>query len=214
MITRLLLVLGVCLTSTTIQATIVTYSDLSSFNTAVSSSTTIDFEAQNTNGSHTYYANSLTVGDVTFTQPNNRLFVFNENFYPTHGLTSNYLNQNCCAPGGITISFADPTFALGFDLGVQNNWSNSSNPNDFQLTLSTGDILNTTAPLLYNNNNTLDFFGFTSTVAFTSLTILNPAEGISIDNLVYSSSPTNVPEPLSLALLLLGLSGFGVFRRR
>jgi len=199
------------------QAAVITYADRASFDSAAGPTTLLNFNGVAAGG-HTYHVNTATFGDVTFTQPDNRLFTFGEDFYPTNGLTSGYLNQNCCGPAGLTATFANGVHSVGMDLGIQQNWSNAANPNDIVMTTSDGDVLTYSAQVLYNNTNTLGFFGFSSTVAITSIHFDNDAEGIVIDNFAFTTSEAAsavaVPEPATLAILGLGLMCLGYTRSR
>jgi len=192
----------------------VIYTNRAAFEAATSPNTTLDFEAQNPNGpgSYTYYESSLTIGDVTYTQPESRMFVFGQSFYNTYGLTSSYLNQNSSAPSGITVSFANSVQAVGMDLGIQNTWNDPSLAVTF--TLSNGDVINTTAPLLMNTSNTLSFFGFSSDFTFTSVNINGLSEGVAFDNFTYASATSSVPEPATMLLFGLGLVGLAGMRRK
>lgn len=193
------------------QAAVTTYSSEAAFMAAIGPASTIDFEAQNPNGPSGYaYFNSITIGDVTFSQAEGRLFDFGQSYYATYGLTSSYLNQNCCAPSGIDVSFAHPIHAVGMNLGIQNTWNSSSLEVTFSL--SSGDVITTTAPLLYGTHDGMAYFGFTSTTAITSFKVNGPSEGVSIDN--FTTSVSAVPEPSNLAMLSLGLLGLGFVSRR
>ncbi len=193
-------------------ATIVTFTDRTSFNAAAGATTLLDFEGiVSSSTSHVNQGVSATFGDVTFTQPEGRQWVFGEDFYATNGLTSAYFNQNCCAPSGITATFANGVHAIGMDLGIQNYWNGTSN--DIVMTLSTGDTLTFTAPLLMNTFNTLQFFGFTSSVAITTIHFANDAQATVIDDFTYSTSLSTVPEPITLLLLSTGLIGLGLRRK-
>lgn len=194
------------------QAAVTSYTTEAAFMAAVSGTTTIDFDAQNTYGpeGYTYYENSpLKIGDVTFTQPDGRLFVFGSNFYWTPGLTSSYLNENCCAQHGINVDFAKAVHSVGMNLGIQNTWN--SPWLDVTFKLSTGDVITTSAPLLYGSETGMAYFGFTSTEAITSFNINGTSQGIAIDNFTFTSA---VPEPSTYAMLSLGLLGLGIVSRR
>ena len=74
-------------------ATVTSYSTWGAYNAATSGNTTIDFEAQQSNVNPTYYGSSLTVGGVTFSDNEPRLFVLSGGYYGD-SFTSNYLNNN------------------------------------------------------------------------------------------------------------------------
>jgi hypothetical protein len=64
-------------------------------------------------------------------------------------------------------------------------------------------------------NLTGGFYGFVSDSAFTSNFLsltFGAADGFGMDNLVYASAVREVPEPSTLALLLLGFLGLSYSR--
>jgi hypothetical protein len=111
---------------------------------------------------------------------------------------------------GIDVTFATPVHAIGMNIGVQNTWNSGSL--DVTYHLSTGEVITTTAPMLYGTNNAMAYFGFTSDVAISSFNVNGPSQGVAIDNFSYSAAP--VPEPSTYAMLGLGLLGMGLLRRR
>ena len=195
-------------------ATITVYSDASAFAAAVGSTTLIDFEAQNNNGdnSYEYHGTLLTVGDVSFVNPEARLFVIGSDYagYATQGLTSDYLNRNISSPAGINVSFANGVSGVGMGLGYLFGSSNA-----ITFTLSTGDVINTTAPQVSGNSNPLVFFGFTSNVPIVSFNV-NGGSGVEvIDDFRYAESLATVPDLTStLSLLSVSLAGLIATRKR
>lgn len=192
-------------------AAVTTYTSEAAFMAAVSGATTIAFEAENPAGpnGYTYAVSPLAIGDVSFAQADSRLFVFGQSFYPTYGLTSSYLTPNSQAPAGIDVSFAAPVYAVGMNLGIQNTWDDPSLEVTFSL--STGDVVTTPAPMLWDTSNGMAYFGFTSTVAITSFNVNGPSGGVAIDNF---SSALVVPEPEAYLLALIGSGGVLLLVRR
>src|SRR5262245_56819629 len=81
-------------------ASVITYSDLASFN-AASNTTTIDFEGLAPADSFTFYSSppGLTVNGVTFTSVNDDLFVVDPGFDPAFFWSSGqYLMDNTFEP--------------------------------------------------------------------------------------------------------------------
>ena len=203
---------------------ITVYGGRAAFLAATTGVTTMDFEAQNSNGDngYEYFGTTLAIGDVTFNQPDGRMFVIGKSYpsYPTAGITSAYLNApNCCGTDGVSVTFANPIYAVGMDLGIQNDWSSYGAGFDaVSFTLSTGETFSVVAPMLWETGNPLMFFGFSSTVPFMSVLINSPSEGPAFDNFSYTSDAvgqSTVPDPGSSLLLLgMGLVGLRTWKKR
>lgn len=192
-------------------AGLVTYTTRAAYDAAVSTSTTVDFEAQGTNGSVAYYGSSLTAGGVQFADNQSRLFVFSGGFYGDH-FSSHYLNNNSMGTE-ITITFAAPVHAFAMDLGVISNWGGAAQLRDL---INFGG--NTVAFDFIGQQSSgapLQFVGFSSDEAFSSITINDFTQGLAIDNFSYSTDAIGaVPEPASLALVGLALATVGFARAR
>lgn len=191
---------------------ITTYSTRADYLAATGNNTTIDFEAQNPSPWYTYYGSSLTVGDVAFSG-DGALFVFNHSTYGASIDGSSYFNNNF---GGtqLGIAFANSVHGFALDLGSLYNWGRGA----FQITLDFAGASQTIDLLgndLYDGGRPV-FAGFTSSVAFDSITITDPTRGLAIDNFSFTAQPAAaaVPEPASLALAGIALAGLAVTRRR
>lgn len=191
-------------------AAVITYADRASFDAAVPGTTLVDFETTSAS-----LASSVTVGDVTFSQAGGRLYVFTPSAYSTNG--SRYLNHNNNGSPDVVVTFATPVTAVGFDLGYLFNWGNSPEAGEFEIALSSGDVVSASAPEWYNSvvtGATLTFVGFVLDTPITSFVIGDPSDGTAIDNFAFATSSVPVPEPSSLALLALGAVGLAGHRCR
>ena len=189
-------------------AIIATYTDRADFTEDVSNTTLIDFEAQNGNTyGGTRYADGLTIGDVTFTAPHTYLSVVGSSYYVTYGVHSDYLFV-----GPFTATLATGVYSLGFDYGISMN----ATPSPITVTLATGDVFNLTGPFMAKTYNTYDFFGFTSDIAFTSVTLADTKKRLMLDNFTYSHDDGGapVPEPATFILLGSGLVGLVWYGRK
>jgi hypothetical protein len=192
-------------------ADITTYSTRADYLAATGANTTIDFEAQNPSPWYTHYNTTLTVGDVTFSG-SGALFVLSHATYQHSIDGSSYFNNNF---GGtqLGVAFANSVHAFAFDLASLYNWGSGA----LQITLDFGGGSRTIDLLgadLHNGGRPV-FAGFTSSVAFDSITITDPTRGLAIDNFAFTSAPVAaVPEPASLALAGVALAGVALTRRR
>lgn len=203
-------------TSGVASAALITYTDSLSYDTAVGSTTLIDFETQGTDGQVTNYGGSLTVGDVTFTEADNRLYVLGSGLYNTFGST-HYLNHNGFSNDPVVINFASSVSAVGMDLGWLSNWGTGPG-SSMNFVFSNGETYtaNVVGPLYANPTTSLGFVGFKSDIAFSSISIYDPSASVMIDNFKYalSPSPAPVPEPATMILFGTGLAGLVAARRR
>lgn len=105
--------------------------------------------------------------------------------------------------GGTTLAFDSAITAFGA------NWAGISDSR------TTSIVIDGVATPIPNLNG--GFWGLTSDTPFTSLLLrltAGAADGFGIDDVVYTSGASTVPEPGTLALLGLGLAGLAVARKR
>lgn len=119
------------------------------------------------------------------------------------------------APGGsATFTFAMPTYSFGtFLTGLQTSFSGTDG---LQITFNDGTAQLLT-PLI-NTDGGAQYFGFTTTSPFTSVTLTNLTnDAWGIDDTTFNGRAFSVPEPGSLGLLGFGALLMGVlvaWRRR
>ena len=110
----------------------------------------------------------------------------------------------------MTFGFAAPLFAFGIDINTFDTTAGG-----YTATTNTGEVINS----VFNpfpGAGTGEFVGFSSTTPFTSVTIAAPGGfDYTLDTLRDVPATTAaVPEPASLTLLGMGLSGVVAARRR
>lgn len=203
--------------------------DWASWQGAVSSYTTVDFEGITTDFVSYSTSAGLTIGDVQFVglsyNGGYQLYVVNSTAYPDHDFGSGSVLKG---PGFVSgysailrILLPAATTALAFDLGTYDTASSV-----YTISLNTGEQFTGIAvgarPDTY-------FFGVTSTVPLTQVDVLMTS-GVSwasypiLDNFAYGvastgggspgGSPAQVPEAATFFFVGAGLICFWGWRRR
>jgi hypothetical protein len=133
------------------------------------------------------------ISDTTF----GNLYGYNVNLGGSHWL--GFTN------GSATFNFTNPTHSFGaFFTGLQGT------PLVITLNDGSGTIFNPVT----NTNGGAQYFGFTDTASFTSLTISNVGDAWGLDAFTINIAP--VPEPSTWAMMILGFAGVGfmAYRRK
>jgi hypothetical protein len=198
----------------TAQAQIVTYDSRSVFLAAVNSPTTVTFSGQRPWDVDVQYwdGGSTKVGGLTMSSPDGNLLMQGN---PTglwgidRGTGSLEMLVTGNRTGELTFSFGALERAFALDFGSYTGQSDV-----FTYVLSNGQ----SGTFRNARTNELSFFGFTSDVPFTSVTLRVADVATAYDNITYGSSlvapVTATPEPSTWMMLATGLVGLGVFARR
>lgn len=206
----------------TAQAAVTTYNDRNVFNAAVTSQTTLDFEAQNTApGSFTYYGGTgLSLSGVNFTAPlSGYLYVADVNAVnPSYnwGSGASLLYGSVNENGNLVITLPTNTFSFGLDMMAEADGNADATAGQaFDV-----DVDGTHYGVTTAQRPTRTFFGLSSDTAISSITLtmnntlFNFRMLPILDNFSFSSQGGNVPEPGTLGLIGLALAGAALARRR
>lgn len=202
-----LLVLVACVialteTAGSSRASVIVHANQASFSAASTNLTEVNFVGLAPPNGYTYYGNNLATGGLTFNSAGGALFVVDPGYDVFWSYTSNrpVLTDNFGFGAGLTTTLPAGTTAVAFLLG------------DFfattaTITLSTGDVFNLNLTGVPN----LNFIGFTSDVAITSVTMQDGIGAIVVDSVQFGQA---IPEPATLAVFGVMAAGAFGFRRR
>ena len=163
----------------------------------------------------TVFLNGSTVHGITYQTNSAENALVTDQFVtttPFNGLgeTGNgFLSATDSVP--FTFSFAITAFGIDINTFADNDGAYTATSNLGDIALSVFDP--------FPDFSTGEFVGFASALPFTSVTIgaLETAESYTLDTLrlvVFQPVPPPLPEPTSIALVVIGLAGLWCTRRR
>jgi hypothetical protein len=185
-------------------ATVIFFTDRTSFQNAITVGQTVDFES-----SFPFSNTTITFGDATFVSTDGS-GVHRTDSGSFGNPSTRLAAQNF---GGIRIDLASGHFAIGIDVG---DLTSVGTVGQFALSSSSSALLDSRATPIGFFGNSPSFVGWTSTDEIGSLAFLIIGQGgnETIDDVTLDAvRPTIVPAPTTLALLSLGLAGIGFGRR-
>jgi PEP-CTERM motif len=197
------------------QAGTVLYSNFATYSAAVTGLTTVTIPDENPGTAYGTNGNgSVTYNGVTFSQnpalSNGNFFNVPPEFSGASGAVLSSQEQTVGIPN-ILVSLPSSFTAFSLNYGTFDDSSN------VKFLLSNGDSF--TLSSIGNGYETSGgFFGITDTTAFTSVlvTVGDPQNILSLNNVTYGSAISAVPEPATWAMMILGFVGIGTmtYRRR
>lgn len=203
-----------CWAATGAGAAVTVYDSAATFGAAVAGATNHGFEGIAPASSYLYGA--VTVAGVTF-DSNVFKFVIDGLATPNYGASFFSGQSPDVRPSDVLVSMAGVN-AIGFTYGTYNSTPGTA----VTIALSTGDSFIRSFPLASEPNT--KFIGFVSGTPITAISlssIANPPYppggsdySYSLDIVSFTLAAAAVPEPASLALMLLGLGLVGPLARR
>lgn len=193
---------------TSVQAALVNYSDVGSWSSAVTGTTTVTIPNPSSSDGFDYFpTGSVQYGGVTFTsdltQNNGNFFNVGPGFSGSPPVLS--AQQPDYNLVNILITLAGPVtaFSLNFGTFVGDNVT-------FLLSNGHSITMSSTANLFL----TTDFFGVTDDTPFSTVLVTSTDEVLNLNNVQFGSAVSAIPEPSTWALLLLGFGCIGVLGYR
>jgi hypothetical protein len=195
------------------------FTDRASFNAAVSSQSTVTFEGLVLPqfDAKDYGANA-SIGGVLFSDTDISIQAAHVPLFASTAYGSDYMEWEG-GPHVLTLTFVNgPVTAFGFDFMEVRGHAST-------YTVDAGGVLMGAS----SGGSASSFFGYTSSVAFSSITFTQAAvddqhfDFWSMDNVSYGTAwqrvavdegPLGVPEPASWALMMLGFGGLGATLRQ
>lgn len=195
------------------------FTDRTSFNSAVSSQTTVTFEGLVLPQADAKdYGAAASIGGVLFSDTDISIQAAHVPLLSSTAYGSDYMEWEG-GPHVLTLTFINgPVTAFGFDFMEVRGHAST-------YTFDVGGVLMGAS----SGGSASSFFGYTSNVAFNSITFTQAAvddqhfDFWSLDNVSYGAAwqrvsvdegPFGVPEPASWALMVLGFGGLGAMLRQ
>jgi hypothetical protein len=190
--------LSILAITNSVQAAVVQFTDLASFQANTTGLTTIDFEGGTGNfTNYPYFAGGLTTSGVNFNSP--ALYVANQPSSTLFDWGSGAVLADITGRASLLVTLPSGVTAFGSDIMSFNAYASP-----FNISLSTGQTFNLNS-LNYPNRK---FVGFTSDTAITSISFTATAGNTLLDNFRFgTASPaaaTSVPEPFTVIGTLVG----------
>ena len=187
-------------------AALTTYTSRAAFDAAFAGSVRENWDGF---AAGTIIANGSSANGITYSSSSGNALVTGQFFETSspNGLgntTHGYFESN----EGITFTFSAPVMAFGIDF---NTFATAAGA--YTATTNLGEVAGSVFDP-FPTLSTGEFLGFSSDLAFTSVTISNiSGESYTLDTLRAVNAPGNVPEPGSLALAAFALLSLGAATR-
>jgi hypothetical protein len=190
-------------------ATFTVFTDRALFDAAAGATSSENFNS--VVGEPSFNGSDLTVGDLTLRNDN----TISRGYIDQPPAEFSVFNIDGTANANI-FTDTNRSFTLGFSSAITAFGADFGGMND-GLQRSVFNVLGDDIFAPIQSGNTVQFFGFISDMAFSSLSIFDvndEGDGFSMDNVSYGTTIAPVPLPAGGLLLLSALGGIAALRRR